>query len=274
MTLEQLLIEYTESPGFTKLSGKSKAAYIHCADLMVEHFKDTKISDIRRSDVIRYMNDNAHRPAAANLSVRVLSVLLSFAVDMDYIPYNTALRVKKLKTGSHLRWDPEEVKSVIALGDRKISTAVALAWYTGQREDDILSMRWQDFKDGYISIIQGKTNLEMKIKAHPDLIEYLESIRGDEPEGYYLVSGPSRMGNSAFRRMLRRRTNKLNILKVFHGIRKGVACSLAENGRPINEIAAIMGHKSIRMAAYYSEQANGTTLRSNAVDSLSTVIDQ
>lgn len=274
MTLEQLLMEYVESPGFTKLSNKSKDAYIHSADLMVSHFKGVDISDIRRSDLIRYMNNNAHRPAAANLAIRVLSVLMSFAVDMDYIPYNPALRLKKLKMGSHLRWEPEEVRAAIALGDRKISTAIALAWYTGQREDDILSMQWKDFKDGYISITQGKTNVEMKIKAHPDLIEYLEKIRHNAPEDHYIVSGKERMGNSAFRRMLKRRTDKLNIDKVFHGIRKGVACSLAENGRPINEIAAIMGHKSIRMAAYYSEQANGTTLRSNAVSGLTTVIGQ
>lgn len=274
MNLEKLLQEYMKSPGFTKLSSKSKYGYIHSAELMISHFGDVDIRDIRRSDLIRYMNDNAHRPAAANLSVRVLSVLLSFAVDMDYIPYNPALRLKKLKMGSHLRWEPEEVKAVIALNDRKISTAVALAWYTGQREGDILSMRWKDFKDGYISIIQEKTNVEMKIKAHPDLIEYLEGIRGDAPESHYIVSGQKKMGGAAFRNMLKRRTDKLSIDKVFHGIRKGVACSLAENGRPINEIAAIMGHKSIRMAAYYSEQANGTTLRSNAVDSLSTVIGQ
>jgi integrase len=60
----------------------------------------------------------------------------------------------------------------------------------------------------------------------------------------------------------------LGINKTFHGIRKGVACSLAENGRSINEIAAILGHKTIRMAAYYADQASGKRLAENAVSSI------
>jgi integrase len=60
----------------------------------------------------------------------------------------------------------------------------------------------------------------------------------------------------------------LKMNKTFHGIRKGVACSLAENGRSVNEIAAILGHKTIRMAAYYADQANGKKLAENAVSSM------
>jgi integrase len=56
--------------------------------------------------------------------------------------------------------------------------------------------------------------------------------------------------------------------KTFHGIRKGVASSLAENGSSIKEIAAILGHKSIRMAAYYADQASGKKLVENAVSSI------
>lgn len=273
MTLEKLLREYFRSQNFAKLSDKSKAGYTHCADKIVEYLGDVDVKSIKRSDLIRFMNDHGDKPAFANLAIRVASILLSFAVDMDEIPYNPALRIKKFKGGSHKRWSLDEVKAVIALNDRKISTAVALAWYTGQRESDILDMRWRDLKDGYISMVQGKTNLEMKIKAHPDLVEYLETIRGDEPDDYFMVSGPKVMKSSAFRMRLKRRTEMLSIDKVFHGIRKGVACSLAESGRPLNEIAAIMGHKSMRMAAYYSEQANGTTLRENAVSHMISCVD-
>jgi integrase len=81
------------------------------------------------------------------------------------------------------------------------------------------------------------------------------------------------MSSQAFRNMLKRRTQKLNIKKVFHGIRKGVASSLAEQRAPLNEIAAIMGHKSIRMAAYYSEQANNKVLTDNAVNTIVSCVD-
>lgn len=268
MTFEKLFDEYTKSPQFTGLSTRSKQAYLYAGRKMGEYFGDKPVGKIKRSDLLKFQQDTADRPAYSNMTIRVASVVFSYAMNMDFVEHNPAARLKKLKIGSHVRWSVDEVKTVIALNDRKISTAAALGWYTGQREGDVLSMRWSDFDGEYIAVTQQKTGLEMKIKAHPDLVAYLNGIRGTEPDHYYIVSGGTHMSCSAFRGMLKRRTDKLSIRKVFHGIRKGVASSLAENGSPISEIAALMGHKSIRMAAYYAEQANAKVLTDNAVKNL------
>lgn len=274
MTFDDLYIEYMSSQGYSNLSVNTKRSYNYCADRMIKYFGDTDVKTLKRSTFIKFQNDHQSTPAYANLATRVASVVFSFAVDVDIVPFNPVTGLKKLKTGSHVKWEPEEVRSVIAMHDRKISTAVALAWFTGQRESDILNMRWADMSDGYINVTQQKTGLEMKIKLHPDLVTYLDMIRGSEPDTYYMVSGSEKMSGSSFRNMLRRKLKKLNIEKVFHGIRKGVACMLAENGRPINEIAAMLGHKSIRMAAYYSEQASQKKLAESAVSNVTSTIDQ
>lgn len=268
MTFEKLFDEYMKSPQFRKLATRSKQMYMYAGLRMGEYFGDADLKKIRRPILIKFQNDYAEKPAFANLALRVASVVFAYALDLDMIDHNPAARIKKLKVGSHVKWTPEEVSSIIALRDRKISTAVALAWYTGQRESDVLNMRWRDYDGEYVAVTQQKTGLEMKIKAHPDLIKYLNDLRGSDPDDYYIVSGAQKMMGPAFRGMLKRRTDKLNIDKVFHGIRKGVASALAENGRPISEIAAVMGHKSMRMAAYYAEQANNTRLTENAVDSM------
>lgn len=268
MTFEKLLAEYTKSPRFRKLGERSKQSYMYCGERLSNHFGNISVDKIRRADILRYQNEHGDKPAYANLAMRVASIVFSFGLDMDYVQFNPASRIKMLPIGSHTKWEVSEVRQVIALHDRKISTAVALAWYTGQREGDILNMRWSDYDGEYIRVVQEKTKLEMKIKAHPDLIKYLDSIRGDAVPSDYIVSGSGKMSSQAFRNMLKRRTQKLNIKKVFHGIRKGVASSLAEQRAPLNEIAAIMGHKSIRMAAYYSEQANNKVLTDNAVDTI------
>lgn len=266
MTFEKLFDQYMKSPGFRNLSVRSKQLYIYCGKQLSDYFGNKDVDKIKRSTLLALQEERQTRPAHANLLIRVSSVVFAYAVNMDIIPFNPASRLSKLKVGSHIKWSPEEVKKVIEFGDRKISTAVALAWYTGQRESDVLNMRWCDYDGQYISMIQKKTGLEMAIKVHPDLGEYLNKIRG--PDNEYIVSGQNRMSSSAFRGRLRRRTDKLHIDKVFHGIRKGVASALAENGRSVNEIAAILGHKTIRMAAYYAEQASNKTLTENAVDNL------
>jgi integrase len=93
-------------------------------------------------------------------------------------------------------------------------------------------------------------------------------VRGVEPDDYFIVSGKNPISEQAFRGRFSRAMEKLGIHKTFHGIRKGVASMLAENGRSTTEIAAILGHKTTRMAEYYAEQACGKKLASNAVDNL------
>ena len=272
MKFERLFEKYEESPGFSKLSVKSKQLYMYVGRRLAEELGNQDVEKMRRSTFIALQSKYRDRPAMANLMTRVACIVMSYGVDLDILPANPASGLKGLKIGSHVRWDPEEVRMVIALGDRKISTAVALAWYTGQRESDVLGMRWRDIKDGYLTVIQDKTGQELKIKIHADLIDFLNEIRGDDPEGYYIVSGKDRLTGGAFRSAFRRRISRIGLEKTFHGIRKGVASSLAENGVSLNGIAAILGHKSIRMAAYYSEQASGKKLVENAVGSITSCV--
>jgi integrase len=272
MNFERLFEKYEQSSGFAKLSVTSKQKYIYISKRLVEDLGDIDITTMRRSTFINLQSKYKDRPAMANLMTRIASIALSYAVDLDILPANPIAGMKNLKIGSFQRWEPDEVRFVIGLGDRRISTAVALAWYTGQRESDILNMRWRDIKDGYLTVVQSKTGSELKIKLHPDLVSLLDSIRGETIESHYIVSGDKPMSGDAFRTAFRRKLAPLGFHKTFHGIRKGVASSLAENGSSLKEIAAILGHKSIKMAAYYSEQASGKKLVENAVSSITSCV--
>lgn len=272
MKFADIFKDYSNSQNFTKLSTSTKHSYDYGARQLEEFFGELDFTTLKRSNFIRFQEKYSDKPAAANLAIRVASILYAYAMDLDIAQYNPVARMRKLKIGSHERWEIDEIKSIIAIGDRKASTATALAWYTGQREGDILGMRWRDIDGGYMTVTQQKTGMEMKIKIHSDLAAYLSALRGSEPEEYFIVSGRKKMNSSAFRGMFKRRTDKAGIKKVFHGIRKSVASNLAENGRPISEIAAMMGHKSMRMAAYYAEQASGKKLTESAVSNLTSCI--
>jgi integrase len=269
VNLKSLTDQYYKSPQFRKLAHTSQKLYTYAINSILDHFRGVKITDIKRSDVMKMTNSMSDKPASANLILRVASVLFSFAMDIDELPYNPASRVRKLKIGSHSRWHPEEIRTAIAHKDRIISVAIALAWYTGQREGDILGLQWKDFKNGYINLIQTKTRAEIGVKVHPELEAILSRIKSDEPDHFFIVSGRKSISGQAFRGRFLRATNDMGVYKTFHGIRKGVASELAERGRSTKEIAAILGHKTTRMAEYYAEQACGKKLASNAVDSMS-----
>lgn len=275
MNFDKLFTEYSKTDGFKKLSESSVRSYTYAAEKLIKHFKEKDITTLRRSDFIKMKDDLSMTPGSVNLILRVASVMFGYALDRDIIGANPVANMKKNKLQGHEKWTPVEVRLFLAQADLRMATAVALAWYTGQREGDILNMKTTDYSDGYITLVQGKTKTEIKIKVHPDLENFLRiSVLPHRKPGDYLVSGENKMSESYFRQVFASEVEKLGIDKVFHGIRKGVASSLAENGRPISEIAAMLGHKSIRMAAYYAEQADGTKLAESAVSNLTSVTVQ
>lgn len=271
MNVSQLINKYMASHRYKKLSDSSLRSYDYAIRKIEDKFGERDIKSLTRADFIRFQTELEGTPGASNLSTRVASAIFGFAVDMDYMPYNPVAGLKRLKGGSHEKWEPAEVRRAIAECDRTVSMAIALAWYTGQRESDILLMKWSDYEDGYIRIIQKKTGVEMNIKVHPDLAKILDAAKGEAVE--YIVSGKKTMLSApAFRNRFFWQMKKLGIYKTFHGIRKGVACSLAENGSSVNEIAAILGHKTLKMAAYYSEQANSKKMTESAVNNLTSCV--
>lgn len=274
MTFDELFKDYSNTDSYKKLSVASWRGYAYGAKNLSRFFKDRDATKLRRSDFIKMKDEMSNRPGSANLVLRVASILYGHALDRDLIAANPVANMKKNKLQGHEKWNPEEVRKLISEADERISIAVALAWYTGQREGDILAMRVCDYTDGYITLTQSKTKTEMKIKVHPDLEAILSAISPKRNPEDYIVSGTKRMGDSNFRKLFASESKRLGVQKVFHGIRKGVASSLAENGRPISEIAAMLGHKSIRMAAYYAEQADSTKLAESAVSNLTSVTVQ
>ena len=274
MTFDELFKDYSNTDAYKKLSVASWRGYAYGAKNLSHFFKDRDATKLRRSDFIKMKDEMSNRPGSANLVLRVASILYGHALDRDLIAANPVANMKKNKLQGHEKWNPEEVRKLISEADERISIAVALAWYTGQREGDILAMRMGDYTDGYIALTQSKTKTEMKIKVHPDLEAILSAIASKRSPEDYIVSGTKIMGDSNFRKLFASESKRLGVEKVFHGIRKGVASSLAENGRPISEIAAMLGHKSIRMAAYYAEQADSTKLAESAVSNLTSVTVQ
>lgn len=261
----EVIDEYVHSRAFKLLADSSKRQYSQALGAFEAKFYKHEINDIKRSDIISFLEEMKDTPAMSNRMARVISVLYSFSIDRDYVSGNPASRLKKQKIGSWVKWHPEEVGAVIALKDRVVSTAVALGWYTGQRESDILAMRWSDITKGHIRLRQKKTGHVMLIKVHPDLAHYLGSI---DRAGPYIVSGEKSMSPAAFRSKFKARIADAGIEKNFHGIRKGVGAFLAESGASANEIAAMLGHSSLAMATLYTRQADETKLISSAVDSM------
>jgi integrase len=264
--LRQVIDLYTKSTRFKNLAYTTKRKYIWALEMLEVDFGGVEITDIKRPNIVRAHDAMGSTPGKANFFACVASSFFNYALDMGYTTENPAVRIKKVKLNTIPRWKVSDIQRVIGLNHRIVSTAVCLAWHTGQRGGDVLNMKWSDIDGNFLCLTQEKTGTKMRIKMNPALSKYLNGLN---KKGTYIVSGHGRMSTEAFNGMFRRQLNPLGITGSFHGIRKTVACTLAEKGGSTNEIASLLGHKTLAMAELYTKEANSEKMTSSAIDLLS-----
>lgn len=267
MKVNDVIREYARSRRFMNLSDSSKRNYMGAIRDLEETIGDMDIEAVRRRDLIRHFESMADRPATANNYGRVASIIFNYAVDMEYCGGNPAQRLTPMKVGTWRQWKMDDVFKVIGMKHPIVSTAVALGYYTGQREADILKMRWDDIQNGVLKVTQSKTGTVLEIAVAKPLQRILDSINKDGPFIVRSTTGKPMTG-PAFRNMFKRKTREIGVDAPFHGLRKSVGSRLAEQGRSVNEIAAVLGHKTLTMAALYTKQADNKKLIASAVNAL------
>ena len=266
MKIEEVVTRFMASGNFLKLALRSQTQYINGLKTFEAYFGGRDIESIRRSEIIAVNDSLFSKPGKAFQFVKTTSVLFSYALDMEFVTANPCNKIKIHKMEPIPRWEISQIKKAISINHRTVRTAVALSWYTGQRQGDVLSMKWSDITNGdTLNVKQSKTGKIMQIKIHPNLKAILDAI---DDRGEYIVSKDRRIHANTFRSCFTRHTKKVGITLPFHGIRKTVAATLAENGRSANEIAALLGHNTLAMVTLYTKEANATKMIASAVDSM------
>jgi integrase len=202
----------------------------------------------------------------ANRAVMVMSVLLQFSVEREYVSANVALRVKKLPIGRHERWPEGVVDWATTPGNlpEHLRRAIVLAVHTGQREGDCLAMRWSDYDGSGIQVRQEKTGEELWVPVHPTLKAELDAWRAGPMTATTILTratGLPWVKGAGFATMVGRELARHDHTRgfVFHGLRCVAAARLAEAGCTVHEIAAITGHRTLQMLQHYTRQAEQRT---------------
>jgi integrase len=259
-TIGRLIAEYKASSDFGRLADSTKRAYRLYTDMIGEDFHASPIEEIRRRHIKGQQDVYQRTPGKANSLVQMWSTLLSYAVEIEYVPYNVAWRIKMLPMGEHARWPEEVIEYSLNHLAERVKRAVILALYTGQREGDVVSMRWSDIEDGGIHVVQEKTRTKLWISAHRDLLGYLAEWRRDTSTLTILSNtlGTPWASANAFAGVWRREKANHPMLDgfVFHGLRKSAAARLAESGCSAHEIMSITGHASLKEVERYTREVS------------------
>ncbi|WP_052699920.1 tyrosine-type recombinase/integrase [Martelella endophytica] len=134
-------------------------------------------------------------------------------------------------------------------GKPHIVAAMEVAVYTGQRQGDILALKWPQYDGTHLSLRQGKTGKRVKVRLHKDLkalIDQLKQVAEDRKVRSASILANSRgrpWTQDGFQTSWRKEMARLGIEGVtFHDLRGTFITARRREGSTVEQIASISGH--------------------------------
>jgi len=255
-TFKALCHEYEHSAEFGQLAKSTQRETRYVLNALVAKHGDNPLIKFERRHIRILRDSMKDKPGAANKMLRVLKVLLGFAVEREYIERSPATRIKMLKGGEHRAWTAQELlafQSRWPLGSLE-RTGYALALYTGQRRADVAALHWTDIAGTAFKLTQGKTGTVLVIPLHPELKKALAAVH---PRAETILAKNGRSLSPIYFGHLMAKAIEatgLDVKCVLHGLRKSAAVALIDAGCTPHQAMAITGHKTAQMLELYAKR--------------------
>lgn len=278
ITMGELADKFELSPDFRKLSQSTKKIYLRASKQIIP-ISSMEAQDIDTAYIQNRMDELAHKPGIANQYRSYMSRVFSFGQKRGLVNHNPATATDAFDIGEWEPWPLDLFHKVINDLEHldkyhPLKTALLLAYYTGQRKTDILSLRWSDVcgistpGPWFLSITQSKTRKYVNIKLHEVVVT---NISPPKAPHNYLVNIMGNPVSAETLKLLTRRfehTFGYNRLPPFHGLRKNAAMRMAEAGCTEREIMSVTGHVTTDMVSKYVRAVDQQRLAENAMAKL------
>jgi integrase len=272
-----LVVSYYRSPDFLGLKPSTQAFRRYILERLRKEHGEKRIAHLERRHIKDIMGERADTPDAANNLLKVLRLLLNYAISIDMLQNNPAIGIKRYRSrnpdGIH-SWIEDEATQYITR--HPVNTmehlALQLMLCTGQRRSDVIRMGWQHIRidngQRKIAVRQEKTNTQLLIPIHADLEQALAATPRDRLTFLVTAYGkPFTAGE--FSGWFRDRCDEAGLPQCSaHGLRKLAAVRLNHAGCSDREIMAITGHKSVSEVSRYTRGSDQSHLAEQAMAKL------
>lgn len=268
-TLDELVEKYVENFKHMRSYRTSKSYYL-------ENFKNyfgeaTLLSNIGYVDVETYQNklrtkltpkSKARTTGAINREISCLRHLLRKAVSwnlMDKSPFAGGDSLLLKENNMRKRFLTEDEVDRL-LGELKhkphLYRIVFCALNTGMRRGEILSLKWDQVRNGFIYITESKTDERREIPVNDDVATMFKEIRREQelssPYVFLYAGRKIDRVEVGFHAALKR----AGIMDFrFHDLRHTFASHLVMRGASLKEVQELLGHKDIKMTMRYAHLA-------------------
>jgi integrase len=268
-TLEQLTDKYT-------VNYQSQASFKNAKRKYLENFKkyfgkDTLLSNIRYVDLETYRNNLKRKPittpkgnikgirsdAAVNREISCLHHLFSKAVEWEMAersPFDRGKSLRLKENNKRLRFlDEDEIEKLLDACPNYLRHIVRCAILTGMRRGEVLSLKWEQVRNGFVYLNKTKTNEARQIPISEDLSELFREIRKDKhltsKHVFTYLGERVKETKRSFKTALKR----AGIVDFrFHDLRHTFASQVLLKGGSLKDIQELLGHKDISMTMRYA----------------------
>lgn len=255
-TLPWLIRLYRSDQRYTGLAAKTQRGYEQCLAVIEawsERAGHPPLATLQRKSVKAFYRSMSATPAKAGAVLRVLRLLLAFAVDEGEIERNPAekMRLKTLPPRRQV-WTADQIATFVAAananGRSSIALAVLLAAGLGQHEGDILVMGWSQYDGATVHLRQRKTGTLIAVPVVAELRHALDTAPRTAATIVVSESSGKPYTEYHFTHTFREIADAAGLPRdlQFRDLRRTTVVRLAEAGS-IPEIAAISGHEIDRI---------------------------
>jgi integrase len=166
-------------------------------------------------------------------------------------------------------WPDHVVSKLLASPDQALRLAVSLLVHTGQREGDVIRMKWADIRDDEIFVVQEKTGTRVWIPLHRDLRVLLDQTPHVSDSILNSSLGRPFSSSQALYEKIKTALRKVGEGGyVPHGLRANAAVRLVDAGCTEDQAAAITGHRDMNVLRGYLRSRNQVKLARQAIRKL------
>lgn len=279
-TLKALILDYKQADEFKDLEPRTKRDYEGVFAFLeplweasLRAFTPPKLNNLRN----KWRKERGRR--FVNYVRSVLSILFGHGMSIGIMATNPARDMKTVRRPRDAKvvnrpWSLAERCAAMERLPAHIRLPVAIGLYTGIREGDVLRLPRNIVVDGRIAFITRKRRVAIDLHVLPGLRRALQEAPKHDAIRLCANSRGQPWTESGFRCSFRKALKALEKEGhiepglTFHGLRHTVATELAEAGVPAEDIAAVLGQRSSKIAEHYSKEADRSRRSTAAIRKL------
>jgi integrase len=251
-----LVMSYHQSKRYRDLAPRTARDYDKVTAWVVEKLGPLPVAGLQRKDVIRAQTANQDTVRFANYIVQVLRVLMEHAIDLGWRDSGTnpakGVELLKSRTDPRQPWPAKLIEAYRAEATGRARLIFEVLLGTGMRPGDALKARWDDISDGGIHVVQGKTRRRIWVPLTPALRAVLAATPRRGLTICAQANGrPTSYRGAADLVMAVRRKIGAEAFDLY-SLRHTTASELLAAGCSDEQIAAVLGHKSLRTVPIYT----------------------